>query len=84
MAGDLEDIIQMENLNWRKAAGDSIWNQRKENGNENDCCKIYIQLIANKIQYKINQHNSAGDKTGITVGIKAILSVPARWGVRDH
>ena len=35
-----------------------------ENGNENDCCKIYIQFIANKIQQKINQHNSAGDKPG--------------------
>ena len=35
VAGDQEDIIQMENHNWRKPAGDLIMNDsRKENEND--------------------------------------------------
>ena len=64
VAGDQEDIIQMESPNWRKPVGDSILNDsRKEN--ENDLrieCSVLIQFIANKIQQ--NPRNSAGDFRG--------------------
>ena len=83
MAGDQEDIIQMENPNWRKPAGDLILNDlRKEN--EKDLrieWSILIQFIANKIQQ--NPRNSAGDFRGQGWKRTRSWNFPL-WNLEDH